>query len=172
MDVDEEDLGGLPDGTSVTGAGGLMEGLNLQDLKNVVVPSSAAEIGNPSISNVTVKTETPTAGPSNSAGKKAEKMVPLKGPDGQPVIGSDGQPVMIPASMAGQVKGGRLPFIPGVTGDSKGKKAGWGKGKGGNTEGSGAAGKGGDDKPAGGRRRGGKKTRQVSVFILYFFSSP
>ncbi|PVF96349.1 hypothetical protein CPB86DRAFT_737053 [Serendipita vermifera] len=157
MDLDEEDLGSLPDG-----AGGLMEGLNLQDLKNVVVPSSAAEIGNPSTSNVTVKTENPTAGPSTSGGKKAEKMVPLKGPDGQPVIGPDGQPIMIPAAMAGQVKGGRLPFIPGVTpgSDPKGKKAGWGKGKGGNAEG-GGAGKGSDDKPAGGRRRGGKKTRQV-----------
>jgi hypothetical protein len=160
MDIDEEDeMGDSSGAPGTSGVGGLLEGLDLQDLKNVVVPGSASQIGNSSI-----KLETPGAGPSSSGtpkgSNKNEKLVPLKGPDGQPVIGPDGQPVMVPAAMAAQVKGGRLPFIPGMTPDFKGKKAAAKKGTGGTS--AGGTGKPGDAKPGEGRKRGGKKTRQVN----------
>lgn len=162
MDVDEDEEMGdpsAPNSTAGPTGSGLLEGMDLQDLKNVIVPGSASQIGNPS-----VKQETPGAGPSFLGGMKGigknDKLVPLKGPDGQQVIGPDGQPVMVPAGMAAQVKGGRLPFIPGMMPDHKGKKGGAQKAGG---KGAGAAGSGkpGDAKAGEGRKRGGKKTRQV-----------
>ncbi|KAG8831471.1 hypothetical protein FRC18_006474 [Serendipita sp. 400] len=155
MEVDEEEPLGPNDGdpstSGATEASGLLQGLDLQELKNVVVPASASQIGQ------SVKMETPGAG--SSGAKKNEKLVPLKGPDGQVVIGSNGQPVMVTPAIAAQAKGGRLPYIPGVTAEPKGKK---GKvaqrGPGGAP---GAAGKPGEGKPGEGRKRGGKKTRQV-----------
>ena len=161
MDIDEEEEMGDPTASGLAGGpngGGLLDGLDLQDLKNVIVPGSASQIGNPQI-----KLETPGAGPSSSgpAKSKNEKLVPLKGPDGQQVIGPDGQPVMVPAAMAAQVKGGRLPFIPGMMPD-KGKKGGQ---KGGGKGGAGGSGKPGDAKAGEGRKRGGKKTRQVNISL-------
>ena len=160
MDVDDEEE--MDDSSTAPGVGGLLEGLDLQDLKNVIVPGSASQVGNPSI-----KLETPGAGLSSSGTPKGpnknEKLVPLKGPDGQQVIGPDGQPVMVPATMAAQVKGGRLPFIPGMTPDFKAKKGAaknGAKGAGGTS--AGGTGKPGDAKPGEGRKRGGKKTRQVN----------
>lgn len=56
-------------------------------------------------------------------GAKAQKLVPLKGPDNNVVIGPDGQPVMVPANMAQQTKGGRvpLPMLQGMMNGDKGK---------------------------------------------------
>lgn len=142
-----------PAGAAPSGSG-LLDGLDLQDLKNVTVPSSASQIGQSS-----VKQETP--GASGSGTKKNEKLVPLKGPDGQVVYKADGEIVMVTPAVAQQAKGGRLPYIPGVTPEPKGKK---GKGPQRNAPGASSAnggGKGGDGKPGEGRRRGGKKTRQV-----------
>lgn len=165
MDIDEDEEMGDPTAPGLAGGpngGGLLDGLDLQDLKNVIVPGSASQIGNPAI-----KTETPGAGPSSSGVSKGpgknEKLVALKGPDGQQVIGPDGQPVMVPAAMAAQVKGGRLPFIPGMTPDFRGKKG--GAQKGGGKSGGAGGGKPGDAKPGEGRKRGGKKTRQVNCII-------
>ncbi|KAG8823428.1 hypothetical protein FRC17_009335, partial [Serendipita sp. 399] len=155
MEVDEEEGFGANDGEpSTSGAaenGGLLQGLDLQELKNVVVPASASQIGQH------VKIETPGAGGSGT--KKNEKLVALKGPDGQVVIGSNGQPVMVTPAIAAQARGGRLPYIPGVTAEPKGKKGKFPQR--GAAGASGAGGKPGDGKPGEGRRRGGKKTRQV-----------
>jgi len=156
MDVDEEDSS-IPNAETSTsgavGSGGLLEGLDLQDLKNVTVPTSASHIGTgtPGTSTPGVKTEPGTGA------KKNEKLVPLKGPDGQSVIGPDGSPVMVTPAVAQQAKGGRMPFLPGLIsgGDAKGKKGAVGKG------GKSGGGKSGDGKGGEGRKRGGKKTRQV-----------
>lgn len=158
MDIDD------PDAFAEAAPGDLLDGLNLQDLKNVIPPgmSAAPRAGTPvpgastpvpGTSTPIVKSEpgTSTPGGARAGGAKGEKMVPLKGPDGQSVFGPDGQPVMVPASMAQGVKGGRLPFVPGM-GDKK--KSASGKGKS-------AAGGAGGGKDGGGRRRGGKKTKQV-----------
>jgi len=174
MDIDEQEEVGessaaLPPTTAGTpSTGGLLEGLDLQDLKNVTVPASAAQIG-----STPIKLESAGAGTSpplvaKGTGKN-EKLVPLKGPDGQQVIGANGQPVMVPASMAAQVKGGRLPFIPGMTPDSKVKKGGMqkGGGKAGGSGGAAGTSKPGDAKPGEGRKRGGKKTRQVSIWYQH-----
>lgn len=167
MDIDDDEEMGDPTASGLAGGpngGGLLDGLDLQDLKNVIVPGSAAQIG-----NLQIKQETAGAGPSTYGSSKAtnknDKLVALKGPDGQQVIGPDGQPVMVPAAMAAQVKGGRLPFIPGMMPDSRGKKGGPKGGKGGAA----GSGKPGDAKPGEGRKRGGKKTRQVRNFAYLLF---
>lgn len=159
MEVDEDDSS-FPNGEASTsgaaGSGTLLEGMDLQDLKNVIVPSSASQIGTgtPGTSTPNVRNE------SGTGQKKNDKLVPLKGPDGQPVIGPDGQPIMVTPAVAQQAKGGRMPFVPGMLPDGKAKKNASGKG-GKSGGGGGGGGKAGDGKGGEGRKRGGKKTRQV-----------